>query len=139
MANTTLSRCRGLQELEFPIAQPKTKAASDLLSSITSTGVQKVTLVIRGCSRDDINWEILDWPLCRLAEQSECKHELEVIFRFVGARVMKPDQPTEESNIVRSLANSRGKGRMRVVRMGEDGGESVIYSSNANGACNARR
>jgi hypothetical protein len=101
---------------------------ANLVSSITSTNIQKVTFVhesvVWGLSGFGVNWGVLDDPLCRLVDRSGCKRGLVVDFRFVGV-----DEQAGESKLVKSLAKFREKGRMRVVCVGPDGSERVIYSS----------
>jgi len=109
---------------------------ANILASITSTRIQKITFVHRPSLWDSLQqevdweiWEIFDDPLCQLVEQSECGRELEVDFRFVGVRVMRADGETRAARIANSLAKFREKGRIRVVCVGLDGDERVFYSS----------
>lgn len=99
---------------------------ANLISSIAPTSIQKVTFVheSRGLESHDIDWEILDDPLCRLVDRLRCERELEAVFRLVDA-----DEPTGELEIVNSLARLTEKCRMRVIWVGRDGGESVVYCS----------
>ena len=82
-------------------------------------------------SPTNVDWKPLDDPLCRLVDQPGCDHEVEVDFRFTEAGVIEVDELTGELKIARSLAKFRrkGKGRIRVIRVGPGGSESVVYSS----------
>ena len=94
----------------------------DILSSITSASIRKVTLV-RDSSWYNIDCEIFDEPLCRLVDRSGRTCELEVDFRIVGAG----DAEAEATVIANSLVKFREKGRLRVVWVGLDGNERVVY------------
>ena len=104
-----LSRCRELQELELAVGFLGFKEVA-VLSSITSTRIQKVTLVFQH-SWHNVNWKIFDKPLCRLADQLGCAHRLEVDIRTIVTEV------GEVAKIVDSLAGFREKGEIRVVRV----------------------
>jgi len=103
----------------------------DILTSITSTRIQKITLVHQSSPR---SWFYADWgsfddPLRRLVDQSECKRGLEVDFRFVDVGGIKGHGDGGVVEIVDSLAKFREKGRMRVVLVDLSGSERVIYPS----------
>jgi len=100
---------------------------TDLLSSITSTKIRKVTFVHVPSSRRSLGWGNLDDPLCRLIGRPGCKHKVEVDIRFPDAGAVELDEPTAEPKIVRSLAKFREKGRMRVIWMDSGGSEHVVY------------
>ena len=99
----------------------------DILSSITSAGIQKISLTYRRpawiFSSRDIDWEVFDEPLCRLVDRSGRTCELEVDFRILGAG----DGEAEATAIENSLVKFREKGRIRVVWVGRDGSERVVY------------
>ena len=100
------------------------------LSSVTSTCIQKVSLIYlyrtRGPSWLDITWQIFDAPLCQLIDQSRCT--LEVDFRIVGARGVQRVECSRAMVIVDSLVGFREKGgQIRVVHVGSGGSESVLY------------
>ena len=71
-------------------------------------------------SPEDTYWRAYDAPLCQLVDRLECEHQLEVEFRLIG-------EGTEGMIIADSLAQFREKGRIRVVRVGLDGKESVVH------------
>jgi hypothetical protein len=102
-----------------------------LVSSLTSTNIQKATFVLQsfvwGSSGRGVDAGILDDPLCRLVDHRS--GELEVDFRFADTGIMGADERAEESKFVKSLEKFREKGRMRVVCVGLDGSERVVYSS----------
>jgi len=106
---------------------------ANLISSITSTSVQKVTFVheslVWGFESRHVNWGILDDPLCQLVDRSRCKRELEVDFRLAGTEDMGTDKWTGDLKIVGSFQKFRGRARMRVIWVDRDGSEHVIYSS----------
>jgi len=99
----------------------------DLLSSISSTKIQKVTFVHVPSFRSSSRWGNLDDPLCRLVGPPGREHEVKVDFRFPDAGVVEMDEPTGEPKIVRSLAKFRERGRMRVVRVDTGGSEHIVY------------
>jgi len=111
---------------------PGTEEAN-VLSSITSTRIQKVTLLHEYSLWDfpsyDIEWEVFDESLCRLADQSECGWGLEVDFRFMNAGYVGSGEETEAIEIVNSLTKFKEKGRTRVICVGPDDDERVVYSS----------
>ena len=77
----------------------------------------------------DADWEIFDDPLCRLVDQSECKREVEVDFRFANAAAMRKNVEARAVKIVNSLPKFREKGRVRVWIDADDGSERIICSS----------
>ena len=103
----------------------------DILSSITSASIRKVSLTYwrtaRNSSWSNINCGIFDEPLCRLADRLGRTRELEVDFRIVDAGDLKADDETEVAAIADSLIEFREKGQIRVVRVELDGSESVLY------------
>lgn len=99
----------------------------DLISSITSTNIRKVTFVHALNFPISSDWGILDTPLCRLVDQRGCKHEVEVYLRFPDMGAVRVDEPTGEPEIVRSLPRLREKSRMRFVWVGPYGGEHVVH------------
>ena len=122
--STLLSRCRGLQELELSVRSSGTEEM-DILSSITSASIRKVSLV-RDSSWYNIDCGIFDEPLCRLADRLGRMRKLEVDFRILDAGEMKGDE-TEPTVIPNSLVRFREKGRIKVVRVDPDGSERVLY------------
>ena len=86
----TLSNCPELRELEINAWHPGT-VELDLISSITSTNIRKITFTQslapnRPTVPDHPNWTRLDNSLCRLVDRSECGLRLEVGFRAADAR-----------------------------------------------------
>ena len=124
-----LSHCRELRELEIPVSDPGTEVVN-LLSSITSASIQKVTFVVSSTLRRIADWRNLNDPLCRLVDQSGYKYEVEVDFQFVDTEAMEVDKVTGQLKIVRSLAKFRKKGQMKVIQVDSGGSRSIIYSSN---------
>ena len=115
---TLLTRFRELQELELAVKPPGIIEAA-ILSSVRSTGIQKVSLV--HFPRHVIDWKIFDKPLCRLAE---CTRGLDVDFRIISMEVR---EARKVARIVDSLVEFREKGQMRVVWVGPGGNESIAY------------
>jgi len=101
---------------------------ANLISSIASANLQKITFVqdpwVWGYHSCNVNWGILDDPLCLLVDRVRCKRELGVDFLLADAY-----EPTGELGVVNSLAKFTEKGRMRVVWVGRDGSKNVVYSS----------
>jgi len=81
----TLSYCRELRELEIDESCPRI-VELNVISSITSTKIQKIKFT-RPLSpgetpvSDHPNWTLLDDSLCRLVDQPENGHRLEVEFQ----------------------------------------------------------
>lgn len=128
-----LSHCRDLQELEVTVDCPG-EAVTNLISSVTSTSIRKITFVHRpypGTLWYSTSWKCLDNPLCRLVDQSGRGHEMEVDFRFTETRAMGLDKLTGELKIVELFVKFREKGRMRVVWVDPGGSEHVVYSSDS--------
>lgn len=111
------------------MSDPGTEVVN-LLSSITSASIQKVTFVVSSTLRHIADWRNLNDPLCRLVDQSGYKYEVEVDFQFVDTEAMEVDKVTGQLKIVRSLAKFRKKGQMRVIQVDSGGSRSIIYSSN---------
>ena len=113
----------------------------DILSSITSASIQKISLTYwrpgwtSSQRNSDIDWEVFDGPLCRLVDLSRHTRELEVDFRVAGAG----DQEAEVTVIANSLVNFREKGRIRVVWVGLDGNERVVYPPPVGGTMQGER
>ena len=106
------------------MTQPGVEAVK-ILSSVTSTGMQKVSLSYL-LIPFGIAWEIFDAPLCQLIDQSRCT--VEVDFRIMDTRGVRGEGCIGEMVIVRSLVGFRERGgRIRVVRVGPHGSESVWY------------
>ena len=100
----------------------------DLVSSITSTKIRKVTFVHTRPYMRSLDWGNLDDPLCRLVDQPGREHEVEVYFRFPDAGTVEVDEPTGEPKIVRSLTKIREKDRVRIAwTVGPGGGEHVVH------------
>ena len=94
----------------------------DILSSITSTSIRKVSLV-RDSSWHNLDCGIFDEPLCRLADRLGRTRGLEVDFRVAGVG----DQEAEAMAILNSLVKFGEKGQTRVVQVDRDGSERVVY------------
>lgn len=126
-----LSHCRELRELEITAVYLGTGEAN-ILSSITSTKIQKITFTHQyptwGLPEREADLRILDDPLCQLVDRSEGKWVLEVNFRVMGVAAMGGEE-ARTVGIADSLAKFREKGRVRAVCVGLDGGERVIYPS----------
>ena len=112
-----LSRCRELQGFKLVMIYPG-EIEVEVLSSITSTNIQKVSLVylwlFRGSSWQDVNWEIFDKPLCRLADRLGHTHGPEVDFQIMGSGPAVNENPGLEI-IANSLAAFKEKGKIRVL------------------------
>jgi len=86
----TLSDCRELRELEISVFRPG-PLESNLISSITSTNIQRITftrpLQFKGQQAvDDPDWTRLDDSLCRLVDRLKCGPQLEVGFLALNAQ-----------------------------------------------------
>jgi len=87
----TLSGCRELKELEIHASRPGI-AESDLISSITSTNIRRITFTQPISPHDTwmsdhLNWARLDNSLCRLVDRLGSGHRLEVEFLAFNARL----------------------------------------------------
>ena len=86
----TLSNCRELRELEIYASRPGTMEL-DLISSITSTNMQRITFA-RPLTPQETptlgysNWPELDDSLCRLVDRLECGLQLEVEFKALNGQ-----------------------------------------------------
>lgn len=104
---------------------------AEILSSIRSTGIRKVILVYRlwvpRNFKYDVDWDSFDKPLCRLVDQSECTRRLEVDIQIAAKRITEAQKDTEVARIVDSLAGFREKGQLRIVWVGQNESESVVY------------
>ena len=82
----TLSNCRELRELEVCLFFPE-DPDPDLVSSITSTKIQKIkftqSAAFYDCPVGDTYWKRLDNSLCRLADRLGCEHRLLVEFHVI--------------------------------------------------------
>ena len=117
----TLSHCRELRKFEAFAPYPNC-AELKLISSITSTKIEKITLAhlpALGLSLDNTYWTQLDVILVKLAEQSEHKPWLEVAFRDVNGMW------NEESGLRLYLPRFAEKGSMVVLSREHE----VLYSS----------
>jgi len=85
---------------------------ADLLSSITSTNMQKIifaqSYAFCGSFMGSTYWPRLDDSLCQLVGQLGCEHLLEVEFRALAV-------PHGELDIERYLPMFYKKGRVRIV------------------------
>lgn len=118
----TLSHCWELRKFEA-FALYLNSAELKLISSITSTKIEKITLAhlpAFGLSLDHTYWTQLDVILVKLAEQSEHKPALEVAFRGVNGMW------DEESGLRMYLPRFAEKGQMVVLSREYE----VLYSSN---------
>jgi hypothetical protein len=126
-----LSRCQELREFEISVTHPGPEEV-DLVSSISPTSIQKVTFVHQSSVRDpsgsETGWEILDDPLCQLADRLGRKRVLEVEVRLMGTEVMEAEDRTGGLAIANSFGKFKEKGRVKVVRVGLYGAESVVYT-----------
>ena len=126
---TLLSRCRALQELELDSMLPG-GAEVDILSSITSTSIQKISLVLqrqhRVISWRGIKWEMFDEPLYRIADRPGRTHKLEVVIRVKKA-VTKVNGSAGLARIADSLARFKEKGHIKVIWLDPSGREHVVY------------
>ena len=113
----------------------------DILSSITSASIQKISLTywcpdrISSQRNRDIDWEVFDGPLCRLVDLSRRTRELEVDFKVSGTG----DVEAEATVIANSLVRFREKGQIRVVRVDRDGSERVVYPPPVGGSYARRK
>ena len=107
--STLLSRCRELRQLGLSIAHPGTEEV-DILSSITSARIRRVCLI--GCGPvlnptwHDINCNIFDEPLCRLADRLGRTRELKVDFTIMDVE----DAEAEATVIANSLVKVSREG-----------------------------
>jgi len=106
---------------------------AETLYSITSTSIQKISLVIR-CpygviSRCITDWEIFDEPLYRMADRPGRTHKLEVDIdiRVTSGVVEVVDGGAGLVGIADSLARFKEKGHLRVTWAGASGRENVVY------------
>lgn len=99
----------------------------NLVSSITSPNIQKITFVdsMTWAFRGRVEWENFDDALYRLADRSAYKCGLEVNLRIMGSEA----GCDLESNMKQSLTKFREKGRLRIIREDHDGSQRVTYSS----------
>ena len=116
------------QELEPIVNCPGTEGVN-ILSSITSTCIKKVSLVYRCVlwrpSWRDINWDIFDEPLYRLVDQLERTHKLKMDFRFVDKGIIEGAGDNELVMTVNCLARFREKDQITVVWVDQDGSENT--------------
>jgi len=100
------------------------RAEVDILSSITSTSIQKISLVFQGrwC---DIDWETLDESLYRVACRSGCAQKLEVDIGVVSL-VPEAGGGTGLVGIADFLRRFKEKGHIRVIRVGP-GWREIVY------------
>ena len=96
---------------------------SDLLSSITSTNMQKIifaqSFAFYGSFVGNGYWPRLDESLCRLVDRLGCEHLLEVEFRALVV-------PDGELDIERYLPMFYKKGRVRIL---DEMTKMIIYCS----------
>ena len=104
---------------------------TEIISSITSTSIRKVSLIYRwsswGPSWRDLYWGVFDDPLCRLASRLGPTHELEVEILIVDMGCERTYKDIDPGVIVGSLAAFGEKGRIRLVYEGWDGRAHVVY------------
>jgi len=117
----TLSACRELRELEIcPWYLGTTEL--DLISSITSTNIRKITLApFRELSAEHTYRTQLDNSLSRLANQSRCGLRLEVEFRAACSNVWDKEWDLRK-HLPRFIESN---GRVRVV----DHTNTIVYCS----------
>ena len=104
---------------------------TEIISSITSTSIRKVSLVYRrpnwGASWRDVNWGAFNEPLCRLVDRLGSAHELEVEILIADVGGGSTYKDIDLGVIMSPLATFREKGRIRVVYMGRSGRAHVVY------------
>jgi len=95
----------------------------DLVSSITSTNIRKITFTKSFALQDypvgDTYWKKLDSSLCQLVDQSGCEHQLEMKFQAYNVQCWMVE--FEEY-----LPKFHGKGRVTVVNQDSN---MVVYCS----------
>jgi len=97
-----------------------TIAKTNLISSITSANIQKITFVYSRLwllpFRRGVEWRNFDDALYRLANRSECKDGLEVDVRVTLYSTHRNfHKRAMEKNILESLAKFRERGRLRII------------------------
>ena len=106
------------------------RAEVDILSSITSTSIQKISLVLqrphRVISWRGIKWEMFDEPLYRIADRSGRTHKLEVDIRVMKT-MTKANGGAEIARIADSFTRFKEKGHIKVTWLGPNGRERVVY------------
>ena len=104
---------------------------AEIISSITSASIRKISLVHRwsnwGFSWRRVNWGTFDEPLCLLVDRLGSTHQLEVEIRIVDAGVTSVSDDTDLGVIVNSFAAFREKGRIKLVYVGQNEKEHVVY------------
>ena len=122
----TLSSCRELREVKICASPPETME-QDLLSSITSTHIEKIALNLGRSFRkllpDHAYWGKLDRSLCHLADRLGCEGRLEVTIQIISK------DGELEYDYGKYLPMFHGKGRVRVV--GVTG--TLLYCSSGTG------
>ena len=125
--------------MELAVRNPPGTEEVDILSSITSASIRKVSLTYWRTARNsllyNIDFGIFEGSLCRLVDRSGRTCKLEVDFRIVGAG----DGEAEATVIENSLAKFREKGQIRVVRVDPDGSERVVYPPPVGGTMQGER
>jgi len=110
---------------------PPGRAEVDILSSITSTGIQKISLALQlprwTNSWRGVKWEIFDEPLYRIADRSGRTHKLEVDIRLMNTVTEEIGEGAGLVRIADSLARFKEKGHLRVTWVGPSGRENVVY------------
>ena len=117
----TLTNCRELRELKICASPPDTME-HELISSITSTNIEKITLTLsHGFYRflpDHRYWRLLDNSLCQLVDRLGCGGQLIVeiqTYDFGGGM-----------EYGEYLPKFHEKGQVRVV---DEASDSIIYCS----------
>ena len=122
----TLSSCRELREVNICASPPETMD-QDLLSSITSTNIEKIALDLGHSfykfSPDHAYWRKLDHSLCHLVDRLGCEGRLEVTIQTVKLH----DKLGYDYG--KHLPMFHGKGRVRVV----GGTGTLFYCSSGTG------
>lgn len=121
-----LSPCRKLRELEFEVsAYPLREKELDIVSSITSTNIEKIIINRRAAFYPvgDVVWTQLDNILTELAEKSEHNVRLKVEFR--GGWIAERKEFDQKSHLPKLI----GKGQVTIW----DGLDKLIYCSDALG------
>jgi hypothetical protein len=107
----TLSNCRQLHQLSIRMSPPD-DLDLDLLSSITSTSIEKITFTLSNTHRfppDHIYWSRVDGRLCQLADRLGRQGRLEIEIRVYHL--------VHDARHTDYLLGFQEKGQVRVVHV----------------------